>query len=87
MRRYTFDLIDGDEALVLLGMQPRNADNRRAWQRRRAILKNTGLTAHPRGNVLRWSRKEVEALRRDLDSGRKSITACGHVSTLMLRAA
>lgn len=75
-------LVDSDVALNIIGMQPKDTTSLRAWQRRRPLLHNTGLKAHPRGNVVRWERKECEQLRRDLDSGRKAISTQGHVITL-----
>lgn len=85
-RTITPDLIDSDEALAILGMQPRNTASLRAWQRRRPLLHNTGLKPHPRGNVVRWDRRECLALRRDLDTGRKSIATSGHVTAIQQAA-
>lgn len=71
-----------DEAIVLLGLQPRDPENPRAWHRKHPALWNAGLTPERRGRNTLCHRSEVDNLRKDLAEGRVMMTASGHVTRI-----
>lgn len=73
--------IHRDEALQILGLQPKNSSNASAWSKRGMALSNLAkaglITQHPRGKIYVYDREEIEALERRIRAGEVTITFTG----------